>query len=192
MGSTGHRRRFLPFVLGGEVRFGPAGLRGGGLGVLGFGRGGGVVDQIGSFASSASSLPHRHVLRCRWEADGVLSRSAQAGVGHQCGGRGGWREIWWPSTRVVVCGGRSGDSPSTQSNGGTGAGAEDLHGVVPRSTCHSGYASPFAVGLIFDSESRFRQWCALGSRLGGFRRLPMLFISTTAAAVGGWCWLFLR
>jgi hypothetical protein len=55
---------------------------------------------------------------------------------------------WW------FCGGRSGDSPSTSSSGGAGAGAEDLHGVVPRSTRHSGYASPFAVGLIFDSDSR--------------------------------------
>lgn len=64
-GSMGHRRRFLPLVLGGEVRFGLAGVRGGGLGVLGFGRGGGAVDQIRSFASSASSLPRRHVLRCR-------------------------------------------------------------------------------------------------------------------------------
>ena len=59
-GSTGHRRRFLPLGLGGEVRFGLAGVRGGGLGVLGFGRGGGAVDQIGSFASLASSLPRRH------------------------------------------------------------------------------------------------------------------------------------
>jgi hypothetical protein len=48
------------------------------------------------------------------------------------------------------------------------------------------------VGLFFDSVSRFWHWCALGSWLGGFWRLPLLFVSTAAAAVDGWFWLFLH
>uniref|UniRef100_A0A453KWL9 Uncharacterized protein n=1 Tax=Aegilops tauschii subsp. strangulata TaxID=200361 RepID=A0A453KWL9_AEGTS len=60
------------------------------------------------------------------------SRSALAGDGHPDGGRDGWREIWWPNAWMVARGCSSGDSPSTSSDGGAGAGAE-VHGDDPQS-----------------------------------------------------------
>lgn len=77
-------------------------------------------------------------------------------------GRGGWREIWWPSTLLVACGYRYGVSSLTLPDGGAGVGAGEMHGVDPRSMCHNGNASLFTLGFIFDSESRFGLWCALG------------------------------
>lgn len=103
-----------------------------------------------------------------------------AGDGHPDGGRDGWREIWWPNARMVARGCSSGDSPSTSSDGGAGAAAE-VHGDDPRSTRHSGNASPFAAGFIFDSQSRFRQWCIPGQGFAGYLHFPLAFVSTTTA-----------
>ncbi|XBH57854.1 hypothetical protein VPH35_079388 [Triticum aestivum] len=81
---------------------------------------------------------------------------------------------------MVARGCSSGDSPSTSLDGGAGAAAE-VHGDDPRSTRHSGNASPFAAGFIFDSQSRFRQWCILGQGFAGYLHFPLAFVSTTTA-----------